>query len=113
MNYLSILSNLNLENYTFDRNVKYDTFKINGSIDEYINDKIEDYFKYNQDIVDISKDYFDELEDDDIMDEDIPSEPKKDPFISVDESGNVGFDSGSYALKLIKYQSELQKYIGR
>lgn len=114
VDYLSILSNLNLENYIFDRNVKYDVFRIDGSVDDYIDDKIEEYFKYDQDTIDISKDYFDELEDDDISDimsEDIPSMPSKGSFISTDENGVVSFNSGNYALALIDYQAKQQKYI--
>lgn len=112
--YLSILSNLNLENYNFDRSITYDAFRINGSVDDYIDDKIEEYFKYSQDIIDISNDYFDELEDDDISDimsDDIPSMPNKNNFISIDENGVASFNSGNYALSLIDYQTKLQKYI--
>lgn len=45
MDYLGVLTNLNLSNYTLDPNIEYNLFKIDGSSDEYINDKIENLFK--------------------------------------------------------------------
>ncbi|ABR35996.1 TolC family protein [Clostridium beijerinckii] len=126
MDYLGVLTNLNLSNYTLDPNIEYNLFKIDGSSDEYINDKIETYLKYNQKLINLTKDYLDDLKDDgvkDIMNKDIPSMPsggipspasymKKD-----DATGAVELDEGaysiglsSYALQLINYEKNALKY---
>ncbi|NRT91899.1 TolC family protein [Clostridium beijerinckii] len=126
MDYLGVLTNLNLSNYTLDPNIEYNLFKIDGSSDEYINDKIETYLKYNQKLINLTKDYLDDLKDDgvkDIMNKDIPSMPsggipssasymKKD-----DATGTVELDEGAYsiglsshALQLINYEKNALKY---
>ncbi len=126
MDYLGVLTNLNLSNYTLDPNIGYNLFKIDGSSDEYINDKIETYLKYNQKLINLTKDYLDDLKDDgvkDIMNKDIPSMPsggipspasymKKDDAtgaVELDESAySIGLSS--YALQLINYEKNALKY---
>lgn len=126
MDYLGVLTNLNLSNYTLAPNIEYNLFKIDGSSDEFINDKIETYLKYNQKLINLTKDYLDDLKDDgvkDIMNKDIPSMPsggipssasymKKD-----DATGTVELDEGaysiglsSYALQIINYEKNALKY---
>lgn len=126
MDYLGVLTNLNLSNYILDPNIEYNLFKIDGSSDEYINDKIEAYLKYNQKLINLTKDYLNDLKDDgvkDIINKDIPSMPsggipspasymKKD-----DATGAVELDEGaysiglsSYALQLINYEKNALKY---
>ena len=112
IDYLGVLINLNLSNYTLDQNISYDVFKIDGSIDSYIDDKIDVYFKYNDKMIDLTKDYLDELKDDgikDIFDADIPTIPAESSYMKTVDTESSTLDSGSYALAMIQYlQKELQ-----
>jgi len=55
--------------------MNYTKFKISDSVDEYIDDKLNNYFEYDDKILDLTKDYMKDLKDDGIkgvMDEDVP-----------------------------------------
>lgn len=113
IDYLGVLTNLDLSNYTLDQNIEYDIFRINNSMDEYIDNKIDTYLKYNDEMIKLTKDYLNELKDDgikDIMDKDVPQLPDKAKFAQTDTStGETTFDSNGYAIALIVYQqSELK-----
>lgn len=117
MEYLGVLTNLNLSNYKLDENIKYDVFRIDGSSDDYIDNKIETYLNYNQKLIDLTKDYLDDLKDDgvkDIIDKDVPSTPDKTLYTKTDtDTGATEFDTGAYAIALIGYeQNALEYYVG-
>lgn len=113
--YLGVLTNLNLSNYGLDTNIKYDVFRIDGSVDEYLDDKIDAYLKYNDEMIKLTKDYLDELKDDgikDIIDKDIPQIPDKTKYAGVDQTtGTVTFNSSGYALSLIDYMQKQQIFL--
>lgn len=54
--YFQVLTNLNLDNYTFDHSLDYKTFRIDGTIDKYVSDKLDEYFKYNEKMFNLAKD---------------------------------------------------------
>jgi hypothetical protein len=126
MDYLGTLANLNLSNYTLDPNIKYEVFKIDGSSDEYIDDKIDIYLKNNQKLIDLTKDYLDDLKDDgikDVIDKDIPKMPsegvpspaaymKTDAATGVTALDQSAYSIGlsAYALKLIDYEKNALEY---
>lgn len=115
IDYLGVLTNLNLYNYTLDQNIKYDVFRIDGSVDKYFDDKIDTYLKYNYKMIKLTKDYLDELKDDgikDIMDKDIPQIPDKSKFVAMDQNtGTATFNSNGYALSLIDYMQKQQIFL--
>lgn len=112
--YFKVLTDLDLKNtYSLDYNVNYTKFKIDGSVDEYIDDKIDKYVKYDAEILNLTKDYIKEIKDDgikDIMDKEIEKIPDKSSCVIINADGTYSFDSGSYALKLIDYQQKQQEY---
>ncbi|BCZ47554.1 multidrug transporter [Clostridium gelidum] len=112
--YFKVITDLDLKNtYTLDYNVNYTKFKIAGSADEYIDDKIDKYVKYDTEMLKLTKDYMKDLKDDgikDIMDKEVEKIPDKSSSVAVNADGTNTFDSGSYALKLIAYQQNLQEY---
>jgi len=113
MDFMGVLTELNLSNYSFDESIKYNVFKINGSVDTYLDEKIDEYLKYNDEMINLTKDYFKDLKDDgikNIINKDVPTIPDKTKFAKSDELGNVSFDTGSYALALIAYQKDVQDY---
>lgn len=113
--YLGVLTNLNLSNYTLDENIEYDVFRIEGSEEGYFDDKIDTYLKYNDEMIKLSKDYLKELKDDgikNILKSDIPSIPDKTKFEGVDNTtGSPTFDSSGYALALIGYMQNQQIFL--
>lgn len=115
--YFKVITDLDLKNtYTLDYNVNYTKFKIVGLADEYIDDKIDKYVKYDAEILKLTKDYMKDLKDDgtkDIMDKEVEKIPDKASSVVVNADGTNTFDSGSYALKLITYQQNLQEYYTR
>ncbi|BCZ44236.1 hypothetical protein psyc5s11_03030 [Clostridium gelidum] len=113
MDFMGVLTDLKLSNYSFDENIKYNVFKINGSVDAYLDEKIDEYLKYNDEMIKLTKDYFKDLKDDgikDIIDKDAPTMPDKTKFAKSDALGNVSFDTGSYAIALMGYQKDVQNY---
>lgn len=115
--YFKVLTDLDIENtYKLDYSMKYERFKINGSVDEYIDDKIDKYLKYDTKILKLTKDYMKDLKDDgikDIMKKDTEKLPDKASSITAKEDGTYEFDSGSYALKLIEYQQKQMEYLAK
>jgi len=114
--FFKVLTDLDLKNtYALDyNNIDYTKFKIDGSIDEYIDDKIDKYLKYDIEILKLTKDYMKDLKDDgvkDIMKEEIPKMADKSSEIITNADGTSEFDTGSYALKLIEYQQKQQEYL--
>lgn len=115
--YFKVLTDLDVENtYKLDYSMKYEKFKINGSIDEYIDDKIDKYLKYDTKILKLTKDYIKDLKDDgikDVMKEDVEKLPDKSSSVTAKEDGTYEFDSGSYALKLIEYQQKQMEHLAK
>ena len=115
IDYLGVITNLNIYNYNLDTSASYETFKINGSTDEYFDKKIDKFLKYNDKMLDLTKDYLDELKDDgikDIINDDIPQIPDKTKFVSIDqENGTATFNSSGYALSLIDYLQKQQIFL--
>ena len=128
--YFSILTDLNLEDYTTDKNIQYEVFRINGSVDEYIDEKMDKYFKYSDQMLQLTKDYFKDLKDDGINkipDAPTIAKPNISDYVALDTSidpitgavttktekntsGGTVID-GAYAAKLLEYQKAQQTYL--
>lgn len=112
--YFKVLTDLDLKNtYTLDYDMNYTKFKIDDSVDEYIDDKLNNYFEYDDKILDLTKDYMKDLKDDgikDVMNEDAPTAPKSSDYMTTDTNDNAALDSGKYALSLIDYEQKELKY---
>lgn len=117
MDYLSVLTNLNLSNYTLDSNINYSPLKIDSSIDEYLDDKISEYLKYNDEIIKRTDDYLKELKDkkmDDIkkiIDGNVAESPKQSDYTKKDENGATVNDTVAYSVALLQYEQTQEKII--
>lgn len=115
--YFKVLTDSDLKNtYVLDYDVDYTKFKMDGSMDEYIDDKIDKYLKYDNEILKLTKDYMKDFKNDgvkDIMDKEVPKAPDKSSYVTTEADGKFVFDSGSYALSLIDYQQKEQEYISK
>ncbi|BCZ47172.1 multidrug transporter [Clostridium gelidum] len=122
--YFKVLTELNLEEYSLDENIEYKIFRINGSVDDYIDKKMDKYFKYSDEMLKLTKDYLNDLKDDNINkipDKPSVSKPKAEDYVALDTtdsitkiatntSGGKVID-GAYAAKLLEYQQAQQKYL--
>lgn len=54
--YFKVLTDKDLTKCTLEENAKYEVFKIDGSVDEYLDDVIDKYLKYDNEILDLSND---------------------------------------------------------
>lgn len=138
--YFKVLTDLDLDQYRLDRDIDYEVFRIDGSVDEYMDERIQEYLKYNDEILDLTKEYIEQLEDDEIDElPDAPSTKLPDPkdYVIYDKSqpikdaeGNNIIDpntneemyklltnrsggivlDGAYAAKLIEYQKDQLEY---
>jgi len=128
--YFKVLTELNLEEYTTDKNIEYKIFRIEGSVDDYIDKKMDKYFKYSDQMLKLTKDYLKDLKDDGINkipDKPTISKPNVNDYIALDTSidpitggvttklekntsGGTVID-GAYAAKLLEYQKAQQTYL--
>lgn len=116
--YLGILADLDLSGYELEKNIKYEVFEIDDSVDEYIDEQIDKYLEYSEQMVDLLKDAVDEMKDLDYDDDDLerPSTPDKtlDKYWKEDELGNKVFDSATYkedvASGITEYSTKLSTY---
>lgn len=61
--YFAVLTNKDLSKYTLEQDTNYETFRIDGSVDSYIDDVINKYVEYDKDSYDLFKDHVDDLKD--------------------------------------------------
>lgn len=86
--YFKVLTDLDLDQYRLDRDIDYEVFRIDGSVDEYMDERIQEYLKYNDEILDLTKEYIEQLEDDEIDElPDAPSTKLPDPkdYVIIDK----------------------------
>jgi hypothetical protein len=115
--YFKVITDLDVKDtYKLDYSMNYEKFKITGSVDEYIDDKIDTYLNYDSKIFKLSKDYMKKLKEDgikDIMSKTPETLPDRASNITVKADGTTEFDAGSYALRLIDYQQKQQEYLAK
>lgn len=55
-----VLTGKDVTGYTLEKDIKFEKFKIDGSVDEYLDDVIDNYMKYSEDLVKLNEDYLDD-----------------------------------------------------
>ncbi|WP_026886048.1 TolC family protein [Clostridium beijerinckii] len=94
-----VLTGKDVSQYSLEQDIKYDTFKIDGSVDGYLDNAIDNFEKYTEQLIKLNKDY---LKDNEVKEPskqaevDVPSEPK--------------FTSTSDAADISKYLTDYQNY---
>lgn len=110
--YFAVLTDLDLNKYNLDYTLSYKKINVEGNTDLYIEDKIDEYLKYKDSMLDLSEDYTEDLEDELDDSPKRPTEPSKSSFVNgVDEDGNVIFDTSGYTSAMTKYASDLTEYV--
>ncbi|WP_294370815.1 TolC family protein [uncultured Clostridium sp.] len=109
------LTGIDVSKYTLNRDIEYDKFEIDGSVEEYLDDIVEQYIEESlkQEQIDNEKDYLDELRDD-VKITSSDKAPKKDEYYSTvtndDGTESRKFDAAGYKTALSDYISKLSNY---
>ena len=54
-----VLTGKDVTQYSLEQDIKFEPLKIDGSIDEYLDNAIDSYLKYTEQLVKLNKDYYD------------------------------------------------------
>ncbi|EKQ51570.1 MULTISPECIES: TolC family protein [unclassified Clostridium] len=102
-----VLTGKDVTNYSLERDIKFDKFTIDGSIDEYLDNVMENYLKYSTKLVELNKDYFNDSDHkvEDVTDDDKPSDDK--PVFNDD--GDIN-SYKTYQGRLDGYYQEREMY---
>lgn len=112
--YLGLLTNLDLSKYTLDHSTEFKPFKIEGSVDNYMAERVDDYLHYNEELIKLSKD---NLKDNKVKEPSAPSNKapnKSDYYTTVtneDGTTETVFDEDAYKDALDQYTDNYEKYI--
>ena len=112
------LTGKDVTEYSLEQDVKFEPLKIDGSIDEYLDNVIDSYLKYSEELVKLNKDYYDnDYEDDngissDDMDdaEDAAKDAEKPTKSSAVDNDFTSYVE--YQEKLETYNDTIDKYTG-
>ena len=103
-----VLTGKDVSQYTLEQDIKYDTFKIDGSVDEYLDNSIENYLKYSTQLIKLNKDY---LNDNKVTEPTEPTDslPSKPDFssITIDEFNKYETDLSNYNQERTIYAAKL------
>jgi hypothetical protein len=99
-----VLTGKDITKYSLEQDIEFNKFKIDGSIDEYLDKVVEKYLKYSTKLIELNKDYFNDKDNkvDDVKDEDKPSDEKP----PLDTTGDNTTGNENYA----EYQGKLDGY---
>lgn len=107
-----VLTGKDTARFTLEQDIKYEKFKIDGSVDEYLDNVIDSYLKLKIDALKLSKDYLDdnEVSEDDVKTAKTTSDGATAPTISA---GATVDQYSEYEKKLSKYQSDKNAYTNK
>lgn len=105
--YFKVLTNKDLNNYVLEQDVDYEVFRINGSVDSYLDKIVNKYFEYDKESSDLLKDYIKDIKDD-YDDFTVGEAPKLSDY--SDDSKTVDDVVITTKTKEDKYKEALAKY---
>lgn len=108
--YFKVLTDKDISEYSLEEDPKYEVFRISGSEDEYFNNIIDKYQKYDKKIYDLNKDHLKDIKDTDGKKPTSSDEPTIDqftkPVTNADGTTTTSVDSAGY-------EAAKQKYLGK
>lgn len=125
--YLGVLTGLDINQYNLDYTINYQVFRVDGSIDNYANERIDEYLKYSDKLFDLSNDHLSDMEDDtnyddfdpnDLSNDELHKQPNKTDSkynsTVTDENGNTSneFDKTAYDNDEKAYEIDKSKLDG-
>ena len=107
-----VLTGKDISQFTLEQDIKFEKFKIDGAVDEYLDNVIDRYLKLKVDALKLNKDYVDdnEVSEDDVKTAKTTSDNATAPTISA--SATVD-QYAEYEKKLGKYQSDKNAYTNK
>lgn len=109
-----VLIGKDVSQYGLEQDIKYDTFKIDGSIDEYLDNSIDSYLKYTEQLVKLNKDYYND-DDNEVSVDDVNK--AKDAIIKDEPAKPSDIDTNlisyeKYAKDTSDYNKSIANYTG-
>lgn len=102
-----VLTDKDVTKYSsLDQNIKYEVFKIDGSVDEYFDNVVENYLKYSTQLVQLNRDYINDSDHkvDAVSNSDKPSDTI--PVLAASIGSDITANLNAYK----EYQDSLDKY---
>ncbi len=110
-----ILTAKDLSQYSLEGDVKFEPLKIDGSIDEYLDNAIDSYLKYTEQFVNINKDYYDkdyekdnEISTDDMSAAETAANSVSKPTLATGNTDLKVYED--YEVQLTEYNKKINKY---
>jgi hypothetical protein len=109
-----VLTGTDITKYTLEQDIKYDEFKIDGSVDEYLDNVIDNYQKYSTDLIKLNKDYFNDkdhqVSEDDVNKANEAAKNAIKPSKPSDDASLVAYKE--YLGKMDEYNTTIGSYTG-
>jgi hypothetical protein len=109
----NVLTNKDVKQYSLEKDVQFEPLKIDGSIDKYLDDSIDSYLKYTEQLVNINKDYYDKdyEKDNKITTDDMTTaETEANTAVKPVEPQYVAGDTDANFTKYIDYENKVNIY---
>ncbi|SJS77509.1 TolC family protein [Clostridioides difficile] len=103
--YFKLLTNIDLNNYQLDKEYRFESFRVGGSVDSYMEGKVNEYLKYDQLILERTEESF---YDDDENKVDLPDRPTRPVAPTKPEQGNL--TDAEYDILMNKYKKDYEQY---
>lgn len=69
---LTSLTKINVSEYKLNDTLQFNTFRVSGNVDDYVEENVNIMLKYKKELIDSYKDQLDDMEDDDLNELDMP-----------------------------------------
>lgn len=101
-----VLTDKDVTKYSLDQNIKYDVFKIDDSVDGYLDNIVENYLKYSAQLVQLNREYINDSNHkvDVVSNSDKPSDTM--PVLAASTDSDIAANLNAYK----EYQDSLDKY---
>ncbi|MDR3593689.1 TolC family protein [Clostridium sp.] len=108
------LTGKDVTQYSLEQDIKYEIFKIDGSVDEYLDNAIDSYLKYNAQLIKLNKDYMtdkdNEISADNVNKAETAAESATKPSAPTDTTNLAAYEK--YQNDLDTYNNTLNSYAG-
>ncbi|BCZ44193.1 multidrug transporter [Clostridium gelidum] len=99
-----VLTGKDVTKFTLEQDIKYEKFKIEGSVDDYLDNIIDNYLKLNIDLLKLNKDYYDD------KDHQVSEDDVKTAKTTSDTTQAPVLASGATVDQYTQYQKALSDY---
>lgn len=105
--YFKLLTNIDLNNYQLDKEYRFESFRVGGSVDSYMEGKVNEYLKYDQLILERTEESFNDKDENKA---DLPDRPNLTIPVAPTkpEQGNLTDDE--YKVLTDKYEKDYKRY---